>query len=253
MTTTLLLGTHKASWLAFEDRPPLFVSLRTLALRRSLPAATCSWALDSGGFSELTMFGGWQTSEAEYVEAVRRFRDEIGSLAWVAPQDWMCEPFMLERTGLTIGEHQERTVRSVVSLRQQLGELVIPVVQGYERDDYLRCAELYERAGLDLSGEPLVGVGSVCRRQSTAEAAVIFEALHPLRLHGFGVKTLGLARYGPFLASADSLAWSYDARRSPPLPGCPHASCANCFAFAWRWWIRARERWATATQRHLPL
>ena len=36
---------------------------------------------------------------------------------------------------------------------------------------------------------------------------------------------------------ADSLAWSYHARREPPLPGCnTHKNCANCvrFALAWR-------------------
>lgn len=40
------------------------------------------------------------------------------------------------------------------------------------------------------------------------------------------------------MASADSLAWSYDARRSAPLPGhaARHKNCANCrdYALAWR-------------------
>ncbi|WP_438816918.1 DUF7221 family queuine tRNA-ribosyltransferase-like protein [Umezawaea beigongshangensis] len=36
----------------------------------------------------------------------------------------------------------------------------------------------------------------------------------------FGVKTRGLRRYGPHLQTADPLAWSYDARRSPRLPDC---------------------------------
>jgi hypothetical protein len=41
--------------------------------------------------------------------------------------------------------------------------------------------------------------------------------------------------YGCQLASADSLAWSYDARRAAPLPGRPHKSCANCAEYAECW------------------
>lgn len=32
--------------------------------------------------------------------------------------------------------------------------------------------------------------------------------------------------------SADSLAWSFDARRSAPLPDCAHANCATCLRYA---------------------
>jgi hypothetical protein len=34
------------------------------------------------------------------------------------------------------------------------------------------------------------------------------------------------------------MAWSFDARHSPPLEGCEHSTCANCLRFALRW----RER-----------
>lgn len=37
------------------------------------------------------------------------------------------------------------------------------------------------------------------------------------------------------LVSADSLAWSYAARRQPPLPDCPHARCNNCIDWASQW------------------
>lgn len=55
-------------------------------------------------------------------------------------------------------------------------------------------------------------------------------------LHGFGIKVLGLRRYGHLLTSADSMAWSVAARRSAPLPGCTaHRNCANCPRYAYRW------------------
>ena len=32
------------------------------------------------------------------------------------------------------------------------------------------------------------------------------------------------------------MAWSYAARRQPPLPGCTgHKNCANCLTYATRW------------------
>jgi hypothetical protein len=57
------------------------------------------------------------------------------------------------------------------------------------------------------------------RRQHTAEVEQIMRTLaaRGLRLHGFGVKTTGLARYATVLASADSMAWSFRGRH---VPGC---------------------------------
>jgi len=115
------------------------------------------------------------------------------------------------------------------------------VLQGWQFADYLACADLYAAEGIDLAALPLTGLGSVCRRQSTGEIAAIVGALawRGIRLHGFGVKTGGLHLYGHLLASADSMAWSYTARRRPPLPGCTgHKNCANCLTYATRW--RAR-------------
>jgi hypothetical protein len=241
------LGTHQPGWLARTD-VPLFVSHRRLAPRRGLPRARGPWALDSGGFTELSMRGGWATTPAAYAAAVRRYRDEIGCLDWAAPQDWMCEPFVVAKTGLTVIEHQARTVTSVLELRSIAPDLPwIPVLQGWALDDYRRCIDLYSDHGLDLSAEPLVGLGSVCRRQSRAELEDICTALaaEGLRLHGFGVKTLGLDRYARHLHSADSMAWSYNARRHPPLAGHTHQSCANCLVWALRWRTRVLRRAST--------
>jgi hypothetical protein len=229
-----LLGTHAPNWLETLN-VPLFVSHRRLRDRKRLPRARCSWALDSGAFTELNLHGRYKTTVSEYVEAVRRYGDEIGGMLWAAPLDWMCEPFVIERTGLSVREHQERTVANYLELRDQ-GPF-IPVLQGWALDDYKRCVGLYFDAGVDLIAEPVVGLGSVCRRQSTAEIGQIVRTLHGYGIdcHGFGVKKEGVALYGDFLTSADSLAWSYTARRDWPLPGCTHANCANCPRYALRW------------------
>ncbi|WP_163506550.1 DUF7221 family queuine tRNA-ribosyltransferase-like protein [Fodinicola acaciae] len=235
------LGTHHPHWLRTIE-VPLFISDRTLRRYRTLPTASGLWALDSGGFTELTRYGGWHRSPAHaYATRVQRYHDEIGGLVWAAPQDWMCEPQVLAATGQTVAEHQRRTVMNYLRLRRITPNLpFIPVLQGWTSREYLDCVSRYEDAGVDLASALVVGVGSVCRRQGTADSAAIFTAIHTrvpgIRAHGFGVKTSGLALYGHLLTSADSLAWSLAARFRPPLPGCHrHGSCANCPRFALRW------------------
>jgi hypothetical protein len=194
--------------------------------------------LDSGGFTELSTYGAWTVGPEQYIDQVYRFREEIGFLEWCAPQDWMCEPFITEKTGLTVLDHQRRTVDNFLFLRGKAPELpFIPVVQGFTIDEYHRCVAMYRAAGIDLAAEPLVGVGSVCRRQGTGEAARIITemAAEGLSVHGFGFKITALKLCGRELASADSMAWSFDARRARPLPGCTHKSCANCLRYALRW------------------
>ncbi|MFC0527246.1 deazapurine DNA modification protein DpdA family protein [Phytohabitans kaempferiae] len=240
--TSFYLGTHMPHWLTLPTvRVPLFVSDRRLRRYRTLPHANTMWALDSGGFTELSRYGTWDhgPTPTAYVAQIRRYRDQIGRLAWAAPQDWMCEPAILAKTRLTIADHQDRTVANYLRLRELAPELpIIPVVQGWSTGDYLRCVDRYTAHGVDLTQSALVGVGSVCRRQSTNQVKDILTALHRTgltRLHGFGVKTLGLARYAELLTSADSMAWSREARNRPPLPGCRHRSCANCPRYGIQW------------------
>lgn len=246
MTTHFWLGTHQASWLRQVD-VPLFVSHRRLARYRTLPAARGPWALDSGGFTELSMHGRWVTEPGSYVDACRRYMTDVGHLTWAAPMDWMCEPFMLTKTGFTVDDHQGRTVENLLALRQLAPDVpYIPVLQGWAINDYLACIDRYANAGVDLTTEPLVGVGSVCRRQGTAQIATIFRELAGagIRCHGFGVKLKGMGLYARYLTSADSLAWSYEARRASPMSGCTHAKCQNCLRYALSWRARISRRLA---------
>jgi hypothetical protein len=235
VSVKFFLGTHHPHWLERTD-VPLFVSRRWLANRKKLPIAQGPWVLDSGGFTELSLYGEWRTHPMQYVTEVQRFSQEVGRLEWVAPQDWMCEPFMLAKTGKSIEAHQYLTVASYREL-QEHGLPVIPVLQGWDLDDYLRCAQIYEDCGVSLVDESVVGLGSVCRRQNMATTGAIIRRLagEGFSLHGFGVKLTGLESYGDCLVSADSMAWSYRARHDYPLKGCTHKSCANCLRYALRW------------------
>jgi hypothetical protein len=232
-------------WLARVD-VPLFVSHTRLSARRTLPRALGRWALDSGAFTEVALHGTFTTTPAAYVRAVRRYRDEIGGLDWAAPQDHMCEPFVLARSTIanTVADAQAWTIRNYLTLRDLAPDLpFVPVIQGLLLDEYRTHVDSYAAAGVDLTSERLVGIGSVCRRQATDEIAELVAALDAdgLALHGFGVKVDGLQRYGWCLRSADSMAWSYRGRRIRPCPHTGAVSCANCLPHALAWRARALD------------
>jgi hypothetical protein len=232
------LGTHESHWLKSAG-VPLMVSHRRLRRTKQLPRAIAPWVLDSGGYSELSSSPyTWSTTPAAYVAAVQRYVDEIGLLQWAAVQDWMCEPWILKNTGFDVREHQLRSVVSYLELRLRAPELPwMPVLQGWETDDYLRHRDMFEGAGVALSDMPVVGIGSVCRRQGTQGAAEVLTRLSSdgLRLHGFGLKTIALRTLDTLLASSDSLAWSFRARRRDLSCGDPPTSCRNHMHYALEW------------------
>ncbi len=204
------------------------------------------------------MYGRWTLTAIDYAKSINRYVDIYSDrLQFVAPQDWMCEPIVIHGgkasrgvvfhgTGLTVEEHQRRTVSNFIELRGILGDIVIPVLQGWEVSDYFRCCEMYYDAGINLRNERTVGVGTVCRRQSTRDATDIMHklSLEGMNLHGFGFKKGGLLNCKELLFSADSAAWSDAGRRrislpghNNPGPGRPrgHKNCANCAEWAIMW------------------
>lgn len=231
------LGTHMPSWLGRTD-VPLFVSAVRLRARPGFHRASGPWALDSGGFSML-QGGSWTGNDRTYAREVIGWVDEVGMPDFAAPRDWMCEPHMLARTGKTIVDHQALTIESYTNLVAIAPAVPwMPVLQGWHVDDYISHAEQYTAAGVDLRACERVGVGSVCRRQGTIEGGRIIRAVADLgiRVHAFGVKSDGLRLFGDCLTSADSMAWSYVARRRKVrLDGCSHATCANCLRWALEW------------------
>src|SRR6266545_1572733 len=142
------LGTHQPHWLSIAA-VPLFVSHRSPARRDRLPRLIDGgvWALDSGGFTQLSRFGRWTFSARTYARAVRRYNEEIGPLAHAAPMDWMCEEAVRRRTGLTVAEHQQATVANFLELRALEPSLPwIPVLQGSDTADYLAHLDAYQHA-----------------------------------------------------------------------------------------------------------
>lgn len=249
---TFWLGSHHPDWLGRTD-VPLCVSLRRLRRQKRWPRALGPVLLDGGGFTELSQHGGWSVSAPTYAREIEGMYAMLGRVAYAAIQDWMCEPPILERTGLSVAEHQARTVDSYGELRTLApGVPWLPVLQGWERGDYLNHLDRYAAAGFDLTRVPLVGVGTLCRRQHTEPAAAVVRTLarEGVTLHGFGLKLQGLTRVAPILASADSMAWSYHARREGYAwcGATTHKNCANCLAFALHWRERVLDLLASSAE-----
>ena len=235
------LGTHQPNWLT-RTRVPLFVSFRRLHSYKHLPRSKSGWAMDSGGFSEILTQGRWTITSRQYAEGVRRIAHEVGNMRWATIQDWVCSPGALRSSGLSLRMHQRKTVQSLESLRTLAPEMAwLPVLQGWNVESYITHLKMYRDFGFALEKEPLVGVGSFAARQRSKELNLALSVLHHegIRIHAFGLSSLGLMRVHRFICSADSMVWSYVARRRrlkhTKCQG-THSVCNNCldFALAWR-------------------
>lgn len=193
-----------------------FVSVNRLRKRKSA-FKVGDWIMDSGAFTEISTHGHYRHGVKEYAAEIRRWKDN-GNLLAAVSQDWMCEPWIVEKTGLSVRQHQQLTVeRYDELLADDTGVYILPVLQGYHPDDYVRHIRMY---GARLTPGAWVGVGSVCKRNGdpSAIARVLIAIKHErpdLLLHGFGLKKTALS--SDFISSqlhtADSMAWSFHARK----------------------------------------
>lgn len=171
---------------------------------------------------ELKLHGAYKEPAWKYAFEASYHKSLTPGLLVVVSQDYMCEPFILEKTGLTIADHQRLTIERYdeLSLTWEMFEdgtvPIMPVLQGWDPQDYVDHLRAY---GDRITEGMWVGVGSVCKRQG--DPALILAVLTAikterpdLRLHGFGVKQTALRdpRVCKLLYSADSMAWSFAAR-----------------------------------------
>lgn len=187
----------------------------------------CPWIMDSGAFSQVTSpknMGDFEMTPKQYVELAKRFEDN-GNLLCIVSQDYMCEPSVIEllkemgfrKPGINwVRKHQQMTVERYIEVRdeaikQGLKAPVMPVLQGWEVEDYVDHYLLYRRMLSEVSAErtsygrtgiprnnmwhhpfhhpsalgtPLlpegqwVGIGSTCKRNTNPEVvAQILDAL----------------------------------------------------------------------------
>lgn len=210
------VGLHQPSDAQHFDR--CMVSVNRLRTRRSDFAAD-EWMMDSGAFTEITTHGGYRDAPDVYAAQIMRWSTN-GRMVAAVSQDYMCEPFVLSKTGLTIADHQRLTIERYDALRRLVPSeiYILPVLQGYLPQHYAQHVKDY---GARLTPGMWIGVGSVCKRNGSPRdmAAVLrsIKDIRPdLRLHGFGAKLTALqsTEVRTLIYSADSMAWSYAARMS---------------------------------------
>jgi hypothetical protein len=192
------------------------ISVNRLRNRKS-DFAVNEWIMDSGAFTELARYGHYRHSVQSYAEDIKRWKS-CGRLLGAVSQDYMTEPFIREKTGLTTADHQRLTIERYDELLGcATGVYILPVLQGYLPEEYVSHIQQY---GDRLTDGMWVGVGSVCKRNSKPEqieaiVKAIKEERPDLRLHLFGVKLTALKNevVRDLAWSADSMAWSFAARR----------------------------------------
>lgn len=203
--------------------PAAFISINRLRRRKAaFLAPDEGYGIDSGAFTTVNKHGGYPDDPVVYALEADYWVRLVPNCRFVVAQDYMCEPFVLKRTGLTVADHQRLTIERYDVLRAAWSHLgnagvpILPVLQGYTPQEYVDHVRAY---GDRLAPGAWVGVGSVCKRNGTPSAIVAvlsaIKAERPdLRLHGFGVKTTSLAHKAvrDLLFSADSMAWSFAAR-----------------------------------------
>jgi hypothetical protein len=194
-----------------------FISVNRLRKRKSA-FAVGDWIMDSGAFSTILTHGGYPEHVSMYAEQIKRWSTNGNLLAAVA-QDYMCEAHMLKITGMTIEQHQHLTVdRYDMLMKCDVGGVyILPVLQGYSPEDYAQHLAMY---GDRLKYGAWVGVGSVCKRNGDPRVIecvlMSIKAARPdLQLHGFGLKSTALSSWivRELLHTADSMAWSFSARK----------------------------------------
>jgi len=228
-----------------RNAPHFMYSLRRLKERISpVPFEKLDWIMDSGAFSEISLNGHYTFTPDEYLHYV-----ELHQPPLFFNMDFMCEPFVLQKTGLTVKKHQEKTIENQIKIMDLLDNYHIKggfagCIQGWEIFDYLNHIDMLKEQGLILSK---MGVGSVCRRNSKTKILEILRAvkqeLPNTKLHGFGIKTdiLKEPMIYECLDSCDSMAWSFAGRKANPKPcsNCeyPNAqNCANCYHYMLKWY-----------------
>lgn len=225
---------------------------------RKYPITVDRWIMDSGAFSQITQYGDFVMSPEEYIRLACHFQ-WCGDLQCIVTQDYMCEPDVLQslkdigkRASVRI--HQKKTVERFIELRKlarkyKLRVPVMPVLQGWEVEDYIDHWRMYQNyfrfeylipcPGFAGQGGgtpsdpyfPWVGIGSTCKRNKNPDVvSEILDAIEEevskefkwryqednvwskMRWHLFGYKKTGLKNSSirDRIHSADSFAYDFE-------------------------------------------
>ena len=132
-------GTHMINHAQYL--PWCMISVNRLIKRKS-DFKVNDWIMDSGAYTNLVNHGEHIQLE-KYIDQINRWK-KCGDLNAAITQDYMCEPFVLAKTGKTIFQHQALTVERYALLRSMVsGAYIMPVLQGFKPQEYVAHVRHY--------------------------------------------------------------------------------------------------------------
>lgn len=179
-----------------------------------IPATVKRLFVDSGGFSFASKWGEYPFTVEEFVSFVGLLSDEF-PVTEVAIMDYPCEPSV----NRSILKNNATRIRATVSnaldcMDADCSLPWLPVVQGYELNEYLWCLELYRNNLISVDNFSYWAIGSLCARKKTGGLRRIITKLKEeinQAIHVFGMTITALRDPQIFFSveSSDSGAWSF--------------------------------------------
>jgi len=172
--------------------------------------------VDCGGFPSSFLYGGYTSSDEDYLRYVKNVNATMFAL-----RDYPCEPQILQKYNVTPIDQIHKTLDNHLKLLELIEKFnvfsrPIPVIQGWELDEYLYCLDLFKEHGLIFD---YIAIGSLCRHSATKTIRKIILTLRKelprwVKIHAFGVKLNVLKDKATWdaLYSVDSSAWDFWAR-----------------------------------------
>ena len=123
--------------------PRAMISINTIRKRKS-GFKVNDWVLDSGAFTQIRKHRGYPNPPEDYTAEVSRWSTN-GNMLWATAQDYMTEPIMSEKTGLTVADHQAPTIERYdrISAAVPPHIHILPVLPGFDPVEYGDCVSLY--------------------------------------------------------------------------------------------------------------
>jgi hypothetical protein len=133
--------------------------------------------VDSGGFQLLSTFKEYPFTYEQYYNFVERLNPD-----YFVSMDYPCDKKENAK------ENIEKTIDNLIKLKEFDDERLIPVIQGYDFNDYLYCLDRLKSQGL-LSD--YVGIGSLVPKSIESAERIILALINELKgkkIHIFGLK-----------------------------------------------------------------
>ena len=163
--------------------------------------------IDSGGYQFITKFKDYHYTPKQYIDYCLGQNPDV-----YASMDYPCEPEVQRKNNVTVKEQINKTIKNNITLLE-LNPIKkpMPVIQGWEKEDYVYCIDELGKYGLISD---YMAIGSLCVRKNSVYP-ILKEVVNNLpswvKLHGFGMKITNLKNRYMFehFYSCDSMAWLF--------------------------------------------